>query len=90
MAKAIKLHKDNLEFLIEDAKILGFDISHIHDSFALDAADGGSGVYLIRGGDVEANNITYTEMGSEDFHNNWRFLLNADWKYTFETIVPVQ
>ena len=72
MPKAIPVIEDNITFIVEYAKALGFNLDYIRDTMEYNAEDGYV-TYLITDGTSENNNVTFTEMIEPDFNHNWDF-----------------
>lgn len=72
MIKAIRLRSDNVDKIIEDARGVGFDLSHLKDEMEYNALDGYDTI-LITDGSVPKGNITFTTMTDIDFRQTWKF-----------------
>jgi len=72
MPKAILVTKQNINFIIEYADNLGFNLDYLPYNVE-DNADLGFGTYMITDGTPEKNNVTFTEMNNVDFNYTWKF-----------------
>lgn len=74
MPRAILLTEDNVDRIVEDAKKLQMNLSHLRDNMRYNAEDGFE-TYLITDGDLnEYNNITFTEFTDAGFRSTWKFV----------------
>lgn len=73
MPLAVKLTKENVDFIIHLAEDEGFDLTYLPSNMQLVAEDYGQALYLVKDGTVWKNNITYTDMWEADFNNLWKF-----------------
>lgn len=72
MPYAMKVTEDNLALMIENAKVVGFDLSAVEYDLE-EATSYGWSLYQITDGSTEYNNITFTTMHEPDFFHNWKF-----------------
>lgn len=72
MPKAILVTKQNIDFIMEYADNLGFNLDYLPDNVEYNAEDGYA-TYLITDGTSEKNNVTFTEMTETGFYDSWKF-----------------
>jgi len=73
MPKAIQVRKDNLDFILGFAELMGgFNLDYIEDNMLYNAEDG-ERTYLITDGDPADRNVTFTEMTESGFRHSWKF-----------------
>lgn len=73
MPKALKLTETNVDRIVRDAKLLGFDLSHLNDEIICNTEDGFATILVTDGGERSTKNITYTALTDAGFHQSWKF-----------------
>lgn len=71
--RALKLTKENVDRIISEAKVLGFDLNHLPDNMEYTKELIGDDLYLILDGSNLENNLVFTEFSESDFRKNWKF-----------------
>lgn len=71
MPYAVKVTVDNIDYIIDWMKQYNFNVEYIRDDLEYNTYPGE--FYAITDGSTSENNVTFTTMGSESFHDYWYF-----------------
>lgn len=78
MPRAIPVLESNVDFIVEYAKALGFNLDHLYDDLKdlpmhRNVAGPQETLYLITDGTKSDHNLTFTTVSGEGFQQNWAF-----------------
>lgn len=72
MPKALKVTEATVDYIVDYAKVLGFDLTYLRDELEYHAEDGFE-LYCITDGNIEHRNVTFSTFIHPDFFRNWKF-----------------
>ena len=72
MARAMKITKENVEIAIQYGAAFGQNLNDLRDNLQYYTEEGDV-LYLIMGGQVDMNNVIFTDRTADSFFDYWEF-----------------